>query len=161
MPLIETAAGMAAAHEICAVDDVARAPFGTIDFANDLGVDPDDREALQFYRSMLVLASAAAGLASPIDGVTTTFDRTDTVTADFKYSRRLGLTGKLCIHPTQVAAVHAAAAPSDGDIRWATAIVDAVDSCGTNGGSAAVEGRMVDAPVVERARRILAERARS
>jgi citrate lyase subunit beta / citryl-CoA lyase len=103
---------------------------------------------------MLVLASAAAGLAPPIDGVTTSFTETDSLTADFTYALRLGMGAKLCIHPAQIAAVHAAALPSDADVVWADKVIDALDAAG--GSAAAVDGRMVDVPVVERASRILA-----
>lgn len=77
-------------------------------------------EALLLHRSMLV----PAGLAPPIDGVTTVFTETETVTDDFRYARRLGMSAKLCIHPTQVAAVHAAAAPTDTEAHWAKKIVE-------------------------------------
>ena len=158
VPLIETAVGVATVNQSCAVTGVARVAFGSIDLANQLGVDPDDREALLLHRTMLVLASAAAGLAPPIDGVTTSFTETDSVTADFRYARRLGMGAKLCIHPAQVAAVHAAVLPSDADVEWANKIMTSVET--DDGSVAAVEGQMVDVPVVERARRILAAATR-
>ncbi|MFA5711770.1 CoA ester lyase [Mycolicibacterium sp.] len=154
VPLIETAAGVAAATELCAVPGVARVAFGSIDLANELGVDPEDREALLLHRSTLVLASVLAGVAPPIDGVTTVFTETGPVTDDFTYAGRLGMSAKLCIHPAQVAAVHAAAAPSEADIAWATKVVAAAETA--DGSAAAVDGRMIDLPVVDRARRILA-----
>lgn len=160
VPLVETACGMAGLHEMCAIDGVARLAFGSIDFANEIGVDPEDREALLFVRSTLVLVSAAAGLAPPIEGVTTEFDQSATVTDDFVYSRRLGLTAKLCIHPNQVAALAGAVAPSERDIGWARDVVAAWAGSGGHDGAVSVAGRMVDAPVVERARRILAEHGR-
>ena len=153
VPLIETAVGITGVNELCAVPGVARVAFGSIDLANQLGVDPDDREALLLCRSLLVLGSAAAGLAPPIDGVTTSFAETDSVTSDFSYALRLGMGAKLCIHPKQIAAVHAAALPSESDVAWATKVIGSFDD---RAGAAAVEGRMVDVPVVERARRILA-----
>lgn len=153
IPLIETARGVIAVNELCAAPGVARVAFGSIDLANQLGIDPDDREALLVHRTKLVLGSAAAGLAPPIDGVTTSFTETDSVVSDFTYARRLGMGAKLCIHPAQIAAVHAAARPSEADVEWASRIVDSLDAAG--GSAAAVDGRMVDAPVVERARRIL------
>jgi citrate lyase subunit beta/citryl-CoA lyase len=162
VPLIETAIGVTTVGQICAVPAVARVAFGSIDLANELGVDPNDREALLLHRTMLVLASAAAGLAPPIDGVTTSFVEIDSVTADFRYVRRLGMGAKLCIHPAQVPAVHAAARPSQAEVEWANRIMAAVEADGeTDSGSAsAVEGQMVDVPVVERARRILTSAAR-
>lgn len=151
--LIETAVGFTAVNELCAVPGVARVAFGSVDLANHLGVDPDDREALLLHRSMLVLASAAAGLAPPIDGVTAGFKETEPVADDFRYAKRLGLTAKLCIHPAQVPVVHAAAAPSEAEVAWARKVVAAVLP---GASAAAVDGQMVDLPVVERARRIVA-----
>jgi citrate lyase subunit beta/citryl-CoA lyase len=154
VPLVETAAGILAVSEICAAPGVVRLAFGSIDFANEIGVDPDDREALLLHRSMLVLASAAAGLPAPVDGVTTTFIDSVAVSADFAYARRLGMGAKLCIHPAQVDAVHEATTPSASEVEWARKVVASFDNA--DGSAAAVDGRMVDAPVVERARRILA-----
>ncbi|WNG87949.1 aldolase/citrate lyase family protein [Mycobacterium sp. ITM-2016-00317] len=151
VPLVETAAALAALGPLCAVGAVVRLAFGSIDLANQLGVDPDDREALLTFRSMLVAASAAAGLAAPIDGVTRSFTEPDSVTDDFGYARRLGMGAKLCIHPAQVAAVHAAAAPSAAEVEWAQKVVSAAG----DGSAVALDGQMIDVPVVERARRIL------
>jgi citrate lyase subunit beta/citryl-CoA lyase len=129
---------------------VIRAAFGSIDFSTEIGVDPDDREALLHARSVLVLASAAAGLAPPLDGVTT--DLTSSVRAkdDAEYASRLGFTGKLCIHPVQVGPVNTAFEPVPGQVDWARAVLD-----GAAGGATKVDGHMVDAPVLERARRLL------
>ncbi|MGW3106792.1 aldolase/citrate lyase family protein [Streptomyces sp. NPDC001100] len=61
VPLLETAAGVLDARDVCAVPGVIRAGFGSVDLAAELGVDPDDPTALACTRSQLVLASAAAG----------------------------------------------------------------------------------------------------
>ncbi|ORA33983.1 HpcH/HpaI aldolase/citrate lyase family protein [Mycobacterium aquaticum] len=152
VPLVETATGLLAAQAICAAAGVTRPAFGSIDLAVELGVDPDDRSALQMARSMLVLAAAAAGTAPPVDGVTTVLTTRQAVTDDFGYAKRLGMSAKLCIHPSQVAAVHAAAAPSAAELRWAREVID---GCNSDGSAIAVAGRMVDGPVMARARRII------
>ncbi|BCI55910.1 citryl-CoA lyase [Mycolicibacterium litorale] len=153
VPLIETAAAVLAVAELCRVPGVVRMAFGSIDFANQIGVDPDDREALLLHRSMLVLGSAAAGLPAPIDGVTTSLTDTAAVADDFDYARKLGMGAKLCIHPAQIAAVRDAAVPSDVEVKWAREVMRSFDL--SNGSAAAVNGQMIDIPVVERARRIL------
>jgi citrate lyase subunit beta/citryl-CoA lyase len=152
VPLIETATGVAAAAEICAAAGVPRPAFGSIDLATELGVDPGDRDAMLMARSILVLAAAAARIASPIDGVTTAMTDLQAVTDDFSYAKRIGMTAKLCIHPAQVSAVHATAAPSAGELRWAQQIIAA---CDADGSAVAMDGEMVDAPVLRRARRIV------
>lgn len=153
VPLVETATGVHARTAICATTGVVRCAFGSIDLATELGIDPRDREALLWARSVLVMASAVASIASPVDGVTTALRDDDTLTADVRYARRLGMTGKLCIHPSQVRPVHAALAPSAAELDWARRILDLARS---DGSVAGVDGEMVDAPVVERARRIMA-----
>jgi citrate lyase subunit beta / citryl-CoA lyase len=152
--LLETAAGILNAAAICRAPNVIRAAFGSIDLSTEMGVDPDDREALLHARSSVVLASAAGGIAAPLDGVTTDVSDADVARADAVYAARLGFAGKLCIHPIQVVVVNAAFDPSDNEITWAREVVAAEGS-----GAAKVGGHMVDAPVLERARRIIARSA--
>ena len=63
---------------ICAAPGVVRCAFGSIDLATELGIDPCDREALLWARSVLVMASTAASIAPPVDGVTTALRDADT-----------------------------------------------------------------------------------
>jgi citrate lyase subunit beta / citryl-CoA lyase len=74
----------------------------------------------------------------------------DTLSADVAHARRLGLTGKLCVHPYQLLPVTEGFAPSAEEVQWARAVLGAGDSVTT------VDGQMVDKPVLERARRVLA-----
>lgn len=152
IPLVETAAGILAADDIARQARVARLALGHIDLAAETGVRPDDREAVLFARSKLVYACAAAGVAGPIDGVTTALRDPAVLVDNVNYATRLGMRAKLCIHPSQVAHVHKCLMPTDEEIRWARRIIAAV---GTGGSAIAVDGHMVDAPVVARAHRIL------
>lgn len=149
--LIETAEGVLTAPRIAAITGVGRLAFGNVDLAGQLGVDPADQLALAPHRSALVLASAAAAIAAPIDGVSAAINDPPRLKADTDHAARLGFSGKLCIHPRQVAAVEAAFRPSAEDVQWANAVVDAA----AGGGVVVVGGQMVDKPVVDRARRIL------
>lgn len=150
VPLIETALGIERAYEVCTTPGVARAAFGNVDLAAQLGVAHDDHAALSYARSRVVLASAAAGVAPPVDGVTTAVRDTDALSADIAHARRLGYTAKLCVHPAQLPTVSAEFAPSERELRWARAVLDA------GGAVTTVDGQMVDRPVLERARRTLA-----
>lgn len=150
--LLETATGISSAAAVAALPDVHRLAFGSVDLAAQLGVDPADREALLFARTSVVLTSAAAGLAPPVDGVTTAVADAEATFADTRYARSLGMTAKLCIHPAQVPAVHRALAPTSDEIRWARAIVDMADPAGS---ATTVDGQMVDLPVLTRAKSIL------
>lgn len=150
IPLVETAAGITNAREICAAPGVIRAAFGSVDLAAELGVDPGSYYALLHARSALVLAAAAAGCAPPLDGVTTSLDEVGLLRADTVHAVELGFTGKLCIHPRQIEHVHAALRPSDAELDWARRVVAAA-----NGGVSVVDGQMIDRPVVLRAQRLL------
>lgn len=149
--LVETAAGVMAAPSICVAPQVTRLAFGSIDFSTELGVRADDREALLHARSALVLASVAAGLAPPLDGVTTDLTGGEPAGDDAAYASRLGFTGKMCIHPVQVEPVNSAFEPDPADLKWARTVM-----ASSAGGATKVDGHMVDAPVLERARRLLA-----
>ncbi|QKV72842.1 CoA ester lyase [Amycolatopsis sp. Hca4] len=149
--LVETALGVERAGELAAVPSVTRLAFGSVDLAAELGVAPEDREPFAYPRSRLVLASAAAGLAPPVDGVTTDLHDPARLSEDVRYARRLGFGGKLCLHPRQVGPVRAGFAPTEEERAWARRVLTA------GAGVSVVDGRMVDRPVLARARRILGE----
>jgi citrate lyase subunit beta / citryl-CoA lyase len=147
--LIETAKGLANARAIAALDGVVRLAFGSVDYCADLGCH-HLRDVLLPARSELVLASRLAGIAAPIDGVTTQLDDPSISFDDALHARQMGMTGKLCIHPKQIAQVRRAFAPSFVEIAWARRALDSGD------GAVSVDGAMVDEPVRMRARAILA-----
>ena len=149
--LVETALGVARAIDLATSPGVVRLAFGSFDLAAELGVDPDHAPALAPARGSLVLASAVGGLAGPIDGVTGDVRDQELLTADVTAAAALGFAGKLCIHPGQVAPAAAALAPAPDEIAWAERVLAAA----TEDGVVLVDGRMVDAPVVARARRIV------
>lgn len=148
--LVETATGLLRAADLARVPGVARLAFGHLDFAFDIDADVDG-ESMLLARSTLVVASRAAGLPGPVDGVTTELDDPDAARDDATRARRLGLTGKLCIHPNQLAAVNAAMSPSEDEVAWARRVVDSRAQ-----GVVRLDGQMVDAPVILKAESILA-----
>ena len=105
----------------------------------------------------LVLASRVANLAPPVDSPTPGFDDLELVRAESIAARQLGFGGKLCIHPSQVPVVNESFRPSRTEIEWATRILDAARAAG--GAAVAVDGKMVDRPVLDLAERILAQAA--
>ncbi|WP_028660573.1 HpcH/HpaI aldolase/citrate lyase family protein [Nocardioides insulae] len=152
--LVETAVGVLDARAVAATPGVRRLALGSFDLASELGVDPVDQLALTATRSGLVLASAAAGLAGPIDGVRAGIQDEAGLREEAGLARRLGFTGKLCIHPVQVAPVAEVLAPSEAELDWARRIVAAVAEAGTDG-VVKVDGQMVDKPVLDRAHHLL------
>jgi len=160
VPLIESAAGLAAVDELAAAPQVLRLAFGNLDFQADVGLACDADEAeLVPVRLALLLATRRAGLPAPIDGVTPDWRDTQRLAIDTARARRGGFGAKLCIHPNQVAPVHAALGPSTDELAWARRVIDAIQSAG--GGVVSLDGRMVDAPVVRLAERLLALDAQS
>ena len=103
----------------------------------------------------LVLASRLAGLPSPVDGVTTSFSDPAVVEADTRRSASLGFTGKLCIHPRQILPTHQAFAPDAQQRLWARHIIEAMEQA--QGAAVRVDGKMVDRPVLLKARRLIAQ----
>ncbi|MBW6493529.1 MAG: CoA ester lyase [Burkholderiaceae bacterium] len=154
LPLIESALGFAHALALAQVAQVERLGFGTIDFQLDLGMDGGDEELL-WFRSQLVLASRLAQKLAPIDGVTPAIDDVAAISQDVARARRIGLGAKLCIHPRQVPVVNRGFAPSAEQLAWAQRTVAA--ALGSDGAAVAVDGAMVDRPVLLRAQAILRE----
>src|SRR5450830_1492664 len=159
LPLIESAQGLLQLPAIAGAPQVLRLMLGHIDLQADLGMacGPDEAELLP-ARWQLVLASRGAGLAAPVDGVTVALDEPEQTLSDAQRARRLGFGAKLCIHPSQIEAVHQGLAPSEAECDWARRVLAAAEAAGDALGAGAlrVDGRMVDAPLLALARRWLA-----
>jgi citrate lyase subunit beta/citryl-CoA lyase len=151
VPLVETALGVHRALELARCGIVMRLAFGSLDYAQDIEAG-EGNEPLLLARSALVQCSRVAGIAPPIDGVTTVLTDLEAVGAAARYARLLGFGAKLCIHPKQIEPVRDAFAPDAGQIEWARAVL-AVSESGS--GVATLGDEMIDRPVIERARRVL------
>lgn len=159
--LVETASGLRRAFETATRPRVAKLMLGVVDLAAALGATPgpDGRELLH-ARSALVVDSVAAGLGGPIDGPCTAIGDEDALRAETVAAKAIGFAAKACIHPAQLAAVHDVFAATAEELERASRIVAAADEATAGGrGAVAVDGQMVDAPVVARARRLLAAAA--
>lgn len=154
LPMVETAVGLDVARDIGRVEGVERLAFGSLDFAVDLGL-ADDEASLAPFRALLVMASRLAGCAPPVDGVTVAIDDEPRLAGETARARSQGFRGKLCIHPKQVAIVNRAFAPTPEELAWARRVLAAVEA--SHGHAVAVDGRMVDRPVIVRAEMLLAQ----
>jgi citrate lyase subunit beta/citryl-CoA lyase len=152
LPMIETAIGFDRARVLAQHARVQRLIFGSIDFQVDLGINGDDNELL-YFRSQLVLTSRLANLEPPVDGVTVQIEDVDRLRHDAQVARRLGFGGKLLIHPAQIATINEFFNPSVEEIAWAERITRA--SLASGSGAVAIDGNMVDQPIVLKAERIL------
>jgi len=159
IPFLESARGISRAGEVAAAcRRVFCLAFGGNDYTMDIGVNySKEGEELYYARSVLVTASAAAGIAPPLDTVNPDFRDLPALAADARRARRLGFMGKLVIHPAQVAPVNEVFSPTADELDWARKTVRAYAAARAAGdGVIQVDGRMVELPVVRRARQILA-----
>ena len=164
VPLIETASGLAEVRTIATASDrIACLAFGAGDFTLDLALawSRDESELLP-ARSEITLASRLAGLEPPVDSAWIAISDSEGMEASALRAREHGFQGKLCIHPRQVTAVNNTYAPSEEEVAKAHRIVEGFEAQGESNGSAVkIDGTMVDFPVVEAARRTLADHARA
>jgi citrate lyase subunit beta/citryl-CoA lyase len=160
--LVETPLGIARALELGGASErVAGLCFGHADFAAQMGLAEADASSgvVHHARCSLAVAAKACGVA-PIDCVALAVKDEDACRADAELGLRLGFEGKLCIHPRQVEIVNRVYTPSRGQIDEALRVVEAAESALREGrGAFALDGKMIDAPLVAVKRRIL-ERAR-
>lgn len=152
LPLIETAAAFGDLTALAKAPRVERLMFGTLDFQVDTGIRGDGDE-LVYFRSQLTLASRIARIAPPVDGVTPAIDDAQRLLRDTLRARNLGFRAKLCIHPKQLAHVHAGFHPSPEEVEWAQRVMSAVRE--SDGSAISVDGKMVDAPVIAKAQDVL------
>ena len=142
---------------------LAAMSWGAEDLSAALGASSKDDEAgelaftYKLARSLCLAGAVAAGV-QPVDGVFADFRDLDGLKREAEAARRDGFTGKLAIHPDQVDVINAAFTPSRDDVRHAEKIVAAFEAQ-PHAGTLSVDGRMVDRPHLDQARRVL-ERAR-
>ena len=164
MAIVETARGIAFADEIAAADKrLARLAFGGGDYTNDLDLEwtLEERE-LDYARARLTHASRLAGIEPPVDTVVIAVKDIERFRVSARNGRRMGLYGKLCIHPDQVAPCNEVFTPDAAQVAHARAVVEAFERAEASGSaSIQVDGQFVDYPIVFKARRILAAAARA
>ena len=157
--MIETAAGLWNILEVAGGPKIERLTFGALDFQEDTGITSEEPNELElaYARSTIVIASRVAGIAAAIDSISTTLDDAELIFRDATRGRRFGFAGKLCIHPKQIAPTHKAFLPGPEERAWALGLMEVLAARPEHSrGSFSYCGAMVDKPVIERARSILA-----
>ncbi|MCR4265389.1 CoA ester lyase [Nitratireductor sp. ZSWI3] len=156
--MIESPRGLHSADRIACADRRVRALIlGSEDFATAAGMMPTP-EALLLPRQQIVFAARAAGIVplGLLDSVANYRDA-EHVAAVAQRARAFGFRGATCVHPNMVPILNAAFRPSAAETDWARGVLHAMDAAHAAGRGAAVfEGRMVDKPMLDRAREILA-----
>jgi citrate lyase subunit beta / citryl-CoA lyase len=160
MPIIETALGISNLAGICRSGTrTRRLAFGAGDFTLDMGMVWTRSEAeLLPHRAACVMESRAAGLEPPLDTVWADLRDAEGFLASAKHAAALGFQGKMCIHPDQIAGANMAFTPDEAATAWAKRVVAAFDEAEAKGlASIQLDGQFIDYPIVQRARRVLAQ----
>jgi citrate lyase subunit beta/citryl-CoA lyase len=155
--LVETPRGALEAPRIAAAPGVCAVGFGAEDFAASVGLAPSPA-ALAMPAQLVGLAAHAHGHAfwGLAGSVAETVDM-EAFGALVRLSRQLGFTGSVCIHPRQVPVVNEGFGPTPEEIAWARRVVAAAEQARARGeGAFLLDGRMIDRPIEDRARRWLA-----
>lgn len=154
-PIIESACGLDRLKEIAKAAGVERLVLGGLDLGLDLGLESGTAAAerlLDQARFRLLLEGRLAGLPAPLDSVFPAIDDLPGLAMATRSARDQGFSGLLCIHPRQVAVVHDTLTPTQTEIDWAQRVIAASQG---DLGVFVVDGKMVDAPVIGRAQRLL------
>ncbi len=157
LAIIETALGIMNLREIAQVSRRVEAlMFGAEDLMGDIGGVRTPAGWEVFYaRSAVVTAAAAYGLQA-IDMVFVTLDDLEGLAAECRQAIDMGYQGKMAIHPRQVAVIQAAFSPTPSQVAAAQRLVDAYQAFAAAGeGVFTLDGKMVDAPMLRAAERVL------
>jgi citrate lyase subunit beta/citryl-CoA lyase len=157
IPWIETAQAIVHCYEICTASRrIIGAAFGGEDFTHDLRIDRlDDESQLVYARSALCTAARAAGVAA-LDTPYFKFRDLEGLRASSLAGKQIGFKGRFAIHPDQIPAINECFSPSAAEIEHARRVVAAFEEAERRGrASTSLDGRVIDVPVVKRARALL------
>ncbi len=157
LPIVETARGLLAVHDLAAAPRVHQLMIGEFDLGAELGIDPAGEDAFLPLRMQVVVASAAAGLEPPLGPVAPDFRDLDALRDETRRLARLGFGSRPAIHPAQVTVFNEVLTPGPEDVERARRVVELYERALADGRGAVRDdrGRMVDEAVVKVARRVL------
>lgn len=156
MAAIEGAEGVLNAAEIAKSSKrLIGIALGAEDYVTDLKTTRSDGTELAFARGMIVNAARAAGIDA-LDTVYSDVSNEEGFLAEATIIKKMGFSGKSVINPRQIDPLHRLFKPSDKDIEKAKAIMEAIREANAKGsGVASLNGKMIDKPVVTRAKYLL------
>ena len=155
--LLETPRGIIEAYNIALADPrVVALALGAEDYTAGLGALRTKEGTEIFTARTIVINAAAAADVQSIDTPFTDANDEEGLLIDTELAKHLGFKGKLSINPRQIEAIHSVYNPSISDIDWAEQVIHAINKAQAEGsGVASLNGKMVDLPVVNRAKRTL------
>ena len=154
IPWIENARAIMNVQQLAAASPrIVALAFGAEDYTNDMGIQRTDfGEEVYFPRATVAIAARAAGLAS-LDSPFVAFRDSEGLEKDAQAARQLGYTGKFAIHPSQIDTFNRVFSPDPEEVAYARRVLEAWSQAEASGrGSLDLDGKMVDVPVVKRAR---------
>jgi citrate lyase subunit beta/citryl-CoA lyase len=158
IPWLESAKAIVHCYEICSSSQrIIGVAFGGEDFTHDMGIERlEDESEVAYPRNVLCIAARAAGIAA-LDTPYFRFKDEDGLKANIALAKQTGFKGKFAIHPAQIEAINAGFSPSQAEIELSQRIVAAFEEAERRGrGSTSLDGKVIDVPVVKRARAVLA-----
>lgn len=156
LALVESARGLSALSEIAAAARVTGLALGPEDFSIGMGVAPTPALLDLPSRQIALVASERGQMALAVPLSITVFRDTDAYAAAVERGAAWGVSGALCIHPSQVDIANRGFGPGEEAIASARRVLDAWEARADGVAVVAVDGQMIDTPVVEQARRLLA-----
>ena len=159
IPLLESALALINAYPIAISSSrIVGLAFGAEDFTKDMGIERTDLgKEIEHPRYAISVAARAANIKS-FDTPLMNFENKDSLEHDIKKAISIGYSGKLAIHSSQVTLINQLFVPSEDQIQQAKQIIDAAEKAELEGkGSTSLDGKMIDVPIVERAKKLLAK----
>lgn len=157
VPLLETAYSILNAYKILSITNrINGVQLGAEDLTKELNIARTrNGDELWYARNMIVFAGQALGI-DVIDTPFTDYRDAEGLIADTNRAKALGMTGKTCIHPSQISTINEIFTPKPEDIEYARKVVEAFELSEREGkGACSLDGKMIDNPIAERARKII------
>ena len=159
IPWLEGAKAIMLAYEIALSSPrIVGVAFGAEDFSNDMGIQrTEEGDEVAFPRARVAVAAHAAEVLG-FDTPYVNFRDPEGLQRDVQVALRLGFKGKFAIHPSQLDAINSMFSPSSEEIEYARRVVEAFEEAESRGsGATSLDGKMIDVPIVKRARNLLAQ----
>jgi citrate lyase subunit beta/citryl-CoA lyase len=154
IPLVETAYGVENVYNIIkASQRVNGILLGAEDLTNDFGIKRTKEGEEIFYSRCRVSTACRAARVDAIDTPFTDLNDEDAFIKDITKAKSIGMTGKAAINPRQIDTIHKVFTPTAAEIEHARRVMEAQDAAKREGkGVFSLDGKMVDAPVIARAK---------
>ena len=162
IPWIESPKAIINAYEICISSPrIVAVAFGAEDFSHEMEIErTDEGKEIWYARNQVSISSHAAKVLT-LDTPYVNFQNKNGLKKDCEIAKAIGFTGKFAIHPSQIDTIHEVFRITTEQIIWANRILEQMETSETLGiGAFGLDGKMVDAPIVKKARQIL-ERAKT